>query len=86
MVYVGAGASDVPAFALMARADGVAIGVNKTSDGHGWEPAARVDADERVSNLTPPDYTEGSELVRSLELAVERICKQIALRELGAGE
>lgn len=86
VVYVGDGASDVPAFALMARVGGVALGVNKASDGHGWTPAVRVDAQERVSNLAPPDYTEGSELVRSLTLAVERICKQIGLRELGAGE
>lgn len=86
VVYIGDGASDVPAFALMAQAGGVAIGVNKATDGQGWKPSARVDADERVSNLAPPDYRAGSELTRSLQLAAERICKQIALRELGAGE
>ncbi|MGB3402091.1 MAG: hypothetical protein WBA77_05320 [Microcoleaceae cyanobacterium] len=40
----------------------------------------------RVANIAPPDYRENSELMQSLTLAVEGICKQIALRRLSIGE
>jgi len=86
VVYVGDGASDLPAFGLMAQEGGVAIGVDGSGRSKEWTTGARLGAAERVSNLVPPDYAEGSEMRRSLELAVDRVCKQIALRELGAGE
>ncbi len=86
VVYVGDGASDLPAFGLMAQQGGVAIGVDASGRARDWTTSARVGPAERVSNLVPPDYAEGSELTRSLAFAVERICKQIALRELGTGE
>lgn len=42
--------------------------------------------ERRVQNLAPADYREGSELSRSIQLAVESVCKLIALRRLGRGE
>jgi hypothetical protein len=42
--------------------------------------------EERVENLAEADYREGSELVQSLTLALESICKRIALERLGAGD
>ncbi len=38
-----------------------------------------------LQNLAPADVTEGSELLQSLTLAVEQICKRIALRKPSVG-
>jgi hypothetical protein len=40
----------------------------------------QVDPQRRVQNLAPTDYREGSELMRSLTLAVESTARKIALR------
>ena len=45
-----------------------------------------MSASQRVVNLAEADYSEDSELMRSLTLAVESMCKQIALSQLGVGE
>jgi hypothetical protein len=36
--------------------------------------------------LAPAEYGEDSELMRSLTLAVESLCKQISLLQLSVGE
>jgi hypothetical protein len=41
---------------------------------------------QRVENLARVDYREGSELLYSLTLAVEMLCKQIVLRRQSQGE
>lgn len=94
VVYVGDGASDLPAFELMHRHGGLAIAVGKERDDgegggdaeEGWEQRDRMYPDRRVQNLAPPDFREGAELMRSCELALESIVKKVALRRLGAGE
>jgi hypothetical protein len=40
----------------------------------------------QVQNLAPADYSEDGELMKSLVLAVESICKEMQLRRLGEGE
>ena len=86
IVYVGDGSSDLPAFNLMEGHHGLAIAVTKDADPSTWSQADKVHEERRVQNLAPADYTEGSELLRSLCLATESIAKLIALRKLGAGE
>ena len=86
MVYVGDGSSDLPAFDLMEDRGGLAIGVMKGQDAEAWGEDNAVYADRRVQNLARADYSEGSELLRSLCLATESIAKRIALRRLGAGQ
>lgn len=86
VVYVGDGSSDMPVFALMKEHHGIAIGVYKSSSAAKWGGNSDVDAQRRVENLAPVDYREDGELMRSLQLAVESICKQIALRQLSEGE
>lgn len=86
IVYVGDGSSDMPAFSLLNGHDGVAIGVYHSDTVGGWSGRSKMREGRRVQNLVPADYAEGSELMRSLMLAVEGICKRIALRRLGAGE
>jgi hypothetical protein len=86
VIYVGDGSSDMPVFALMKEHHGIAIGVYKSSTAAKWGGNSDVDAQRRVENLAPVDYSDDGELMRSLRLAVESICKRIALRQLSKGE
>ena len=86
ILYIGDGASDMPAFQLMNENGGIALGVvsaNQITDWGGYKAMRR---ERRVQNLAPADYSEGSELLRSIQFGVESICKLIALRSLGKGE
>lgn len=86
MIYVGDGASDVPCFSVLNDEGGMVIGVYKEDTAKEWSQQIEVTESQRVLNLAPADYREESELMRSLTLAVESLCKQIALRQLSAGE
>ena len=86
VIYVGDGASDIPCFSLMNEENGVAIGVYKGSTVQDWNDQVKLSASQRVANLAEADYREDSELMRSLTLAVESMCKQIALSQLSVGE
>ncbi|MGB3615684.1 MAG: hypothetical protein WBA10_17950 [Elainellaceae cyanobacterium] len=81
IIYVGDGTSDLPCFELLNAAGGTSIGVNK--DGSDWAKKHKVTKSQRVDNLVPADYSEGSEMMASLLLAVESLCKRIQLRQLG---
>jgi phosphoglycolate phosphatase-like HAD superfamily hydrolase len=87
MIYVGDGASDLPAFDLIEDRGGIAIGVfGPHGSASGWSTHNNAHAGRRVQNLAKADYTEGAELLRSLCLAIESIAKLIALRKLAKGE
>jgi phosphoserine phosphatase len=86
MVYVGDGSSDLPAFNLMEDHGGLAIGVTKDGRTAQWAREHEVHEDRRVQNLAEADFSEDSELLRSLCHAVESIAKLVALRKLGKGE
>jgi phosphoglycolate phosphatase-like HAD superfamily hydrolase len=85
VIYVGDGASDMPVFELLGEYGGMAIGVVDKSPEQ-WDALERVNPDRRVQNLAKADYTEGSELMRSLQLAVESIGRLIALRRRSQGK
>lgn len=86
IIYVGDGASDMPAFSLMQQERGLAIGVFHSESVEEWEGYEDMNAKRRVQNLAPADFSEGSEMMQSLMLAIESICKQIALRRLSIDE
>lgn len=86
VIYVGDGGSDMPTFALLNEHDGKAIGLFKADSPEKWSGHSDMHEGRRVQNLAPADYSEDSELMRSLMLSVESICKDIQLRKLGAGE
>ena len=86
MIYVGDGASDMPAFELLNGRGGIAIGVFDAASAEQWDGYEEMRVNRRVQNLAPADYSEGSELMQSLKLSVESICKRIALRKLSIGE
>ncbi len=84
IIYIGDGASDIPCFSVINDEGGIALGVYK--DAQDWNQQIQVSESQRVTNLAPADYREDSELMRSLTLAVESLCKQIELRQLSVGE
>lgn len=84
IIYVGDGTSDLPCFALLNQSGGTSIGVNKA--GGDWAKKHQVSKTQRVDNLAPADYGEDSEMMQSLMLAVESLCKRIRLRQLGCGK
>ncbi|MBZ8183125.1 hypothetical protein [Oscillatoria salina] len=86
MIYLGDGASDLPCFAVMNQEQGVAIGVYKGDSVAEWKDSVNVSRSQRIANLAPADYRENSELTISLTLAVEGICKRIALHQLSVNE
>lgn len=86
VIYVGDGASDIPCFSILNQEQGTAIGVYKERTPQEWSQEANITQGQRVVNLAEADYSENSELLRSLILAVESICKQISLYQLSVGE
>ncbi|MBD2018941.1 HAD family hydrolase [Leptolyngbya sp. FACHB-36] len=86
MIYVGDGASDIPCFSVLNDEGGITIGVYKSRTAEEWTQQIQVSESQRVINLAPADYQEDSELMQSLTLAIESLCKQISLRQLSVSE
>ncbi len=86
IIYVGDGSSDMPVFRLLNDRKGTAIGVFKGQSADEWNGFKSMHSRRRVDNLAPVDYREEGELMQSLTLAVESICKRIALHQLSEGE
>jgi phosphoglycolate phosphatase-like HAD superfamily hydrolase len=82
VIYVGDGTSDIPCFAMLNREGGTAIGVYKEGTPQDWAETYQPSKSQRVMNLAPANYSANSELMRSLSLAVEGICKKIQLKQL----
>ncbi|MGB3759919.1 MAG: haloacid dehalogenase-like hydrolase [Rivularia sp. (in: cyanobacteria)] len=86
MIYVGDGTSDVPCFSVLNEEGGIAIAVYKNSTAQEWSQEVSISEGDRVVNLATANYSENSELMQSLKLAVEGICKKISLLQLSVGE
>jgi phosphoserine phosphatase len=82
IVYVGDGSSDRPAFSLLHEMGGFAIGLAKDNSA-AWKENDKLKKSQKVDNLLKVDYTEGSELMQCLQLAIECIAKRILLRKVG---
>jgi phosphoglycolate phosphatase-like HAD superfamily hydrolase len=83
MIYVGDGGSDLDAFAFTESHGGLAIAVAK--DGK-FAPEDKMFDGQKIENLAPPDFSEGGEMLRSLQFAVRSAAGRIALRRLSKGE
>ena len=86
MIYLGDDDSDIPVFNLLYDCRGVALGLFADGDASTWDSSADIHTGQRVETLVRSDYREDSELMRSLVLATESICKKIALRQLSSGK
>ena len=62
VIYVGDGASDAPCFAVINQNSGIAIGLYKKEDSEEWSEQEKIDVNQRIANIAPPDYSENSEL------------------------
>ena len=80
MIVVGDGYTDIPCFSMVRKNGGIAIGVVDQADRKKWGKAWGFIEDDRVSNLVPADYSEGSALEMSLMMAVESKARMIGLR------
>ena len=78
--------SDVPAFELMQKEGGIALGVVRRDSPEEWQARERLHTDMVVENLAPSDYRKDSELLKSLVLAVDSMAAKIALRRLSSGD
>jgi hypothetical protein len=58
--------------------------VRKPGGGSEWQAASDLAGNARVDTVASADYGVDSVLSRALVLAVDKICAQIALCELGA--
>ena len=83
MIYVGDGASDLQAFRFLEERGGIAIAIRK---GDEFSAVEKMSESQRVENVAPPDFSEDSELLRSLMLAVRSAASRIELRRLGQRE
>ena len=86
VIYVGDGASDQPVFHLLNGGGGIAIGVAKGDSVDDWQYYQEVNAGEHLQNLVTSDFEENSELMQSLTVGLESICKRIQLTRLGKDE
>lgn len=84
MLYVGDGASDIPAFDQVQRAGGLALGV--VHGKNDWSTARRIHEDAKVENIAAPDFSPGAPLRRLLETAVDILARRVALRRIGAAD
>lgn len=85
-IYIGDGESDIPCFSLLNQEQGTAIALYKNQTPEEWGQPLNLTQSQQVANLTPVNYSENSELMQSLTLAVESICKQISLNQMSVGE
>lgn len=84
MLYVGDGASDVPAFDLLESHGGLAVGVLHRDDDGDWRTARHIHAAARVENLARADFRDGAPMRQILTHAVEILAKRVALRRVTA--
>lgn len=83
IVYLGDGLSDLATFEFVGNHGGLSIAI---SEGDEFAYAKEQTETERVDDLAPPDYSEGSELSEALYHAVRSAASRAALRKLGCGE
>ena len=83
MIYVGDGGSDLHAFGFIRASGGLSIAIDKDEV---FDHADQQLPAQRVDNLARPDYSQGTELLQSLEHAVQACASRIALRAAGQGE
>ncbi len=86
VVYVGDGASDMSAFQAVESDGGIAIAIVPEGKEEDWSGYEQMAPKRRVHNVAQADYTDDSELYRSLQFSVDRMIAEIKLLRLGKGE
>ena len=86
IIYVGDGSSDMSAFQIVETGGGIAIAIVPEGKEEDWSGYEEMAPERRVHNVAKGDYSEDSELYRSLQLAVRRMVAEIQLLRMGKGE
>lgn len=86
MVYVGDGFTDIPCFEMISKENGIPIGVDKPDSKQKWGASGGYSQDARVLNLAKPDYQQDSEMMKTLELAIQSLTSLISIKEMSHGE
>ncbi|MBR6738663.1 MAG: haloacid dehalogenase-like hydrolase [Oscillospiraceae bacterium] len=83
MVYIGDGLSDVPCMKMMRAYGGQAIAVYQNANRQGVE---KLLADGRVDFIFPADYSEGTELDKTMRNILRKIAVVDALNETNSAQ
>ena len=83
MVYIGDGLSDVPCMKMMRAYGGQAIAVYQKANRQGVE---KLLADGRVDFIFPADYSEGTELDKTMRNILRKIAVVDALNETNSAQ
>jgi phosphoserine phosphatase len=79
MIFVGDGYTDIPCFSLVKQHGCVSIAVFDRNHIEKWGNAYQFVQDGRVSNLHSADYSEKSDLMIFLGMAVRKMASDIAI-------
>ena len=85
IIYVGDGSSDMSAFQEVVSNGGVGIAIDP-EEGGDWAGYEKMAESRRIHNIAKADYTEGSELMQSMQLALDGMIARIKLLRLGEGK
>lgn len=80
MLYIGDGLTDVPCMATLRNSNGCAIAVYRPHTKQGSRYAEKLLAQERVNNIAPADYSEGSKMDEIIKAWLRKIKAEHDLR------
>ncbi len=77
MIYIGDGPTDVPCFATLNRRGGTSVAVYNPASAKSRRQAYQLRLDDRVFEIGPADYSEGSHISWLLEETIRGIANRI---------
>lgn len=82
MIYVGDGTTDIPCMRLVSDRHGHSIGVYDPSSKRGYEKTKLLLEQNRVSMISPADYSEGGRMDTLVKTILDKIATDAAIAEL----
>lgn len=82
MIYVGDGTTDIPCMRLVSDRRGHSIGVYNPDSEQGYKKTKLLLEQNRVSMISPADYSEGSRMERLVKTILDKIATDSALAAL----
>lgn len=82
MIYVGDGTTDIPCMRLVSDRRGHSIGVYNPDSEQGYEKTKLLLEQNRVSMISPADYSEGSRMERLVKTILDKIATDTTLAAL----
>lgn len=80
MMYIGDGLTDIPCMATLRKFGGNAIAVYRPKTKNGSTHAEKLLKDDRVDNIAPADYSEGSKMDSLIKAWIDKIKAEIDLK------